>query len=95
MSKYGPGVSMKSIIVSECKEVEELLDRSDMFPEDKAQVLDAMKEMAYQWCSANATACAMEDVAKSMLSEEQYATFQKKVMEGLSVGKKMQETFPF
>lgn len=60
MSKYGSGVSMKSVIEMECEEVEKILDKYQVAEEDKVVVMSAMKEMAYQWCCSNAYACAYE-----------------------------------
>ena len=60
MSKYGSGVSIKSVIRMECEEVEKILDKYRIAEEDKEVVMSAMKEMAYQWCFANANACAYE-----------------------------------
>lgn len=64
MGKYGSGVSMKSVIEMEVAEVEGILDRNHIAEIDKKAVLDALKEMAYQWCQSNAGSCAVEAVLK-------------------------------
>ena len=69
MGKYGPGVSMKSVIEMEVAEVEEILDRNHVAEIDKKAVLDALKEMAYQWCQSNAGSCAIEAVLQKQYKD--------------------------
>jgi hypothetical protein len=60
MGKYGSGVSMKSMLETEMKEIQAVLQKYDMSDEDKKIIINAYKEVAYQWCSSNANACACE-----------------------------------
>ena len=95
MSKYGSAVSMKDAITMEVAEVEEILSRSNLQDEEKEAIVDSLKEMAYQWCSSNAHACAFESAVKSMLSEEDYQNLAWAVIHGGMQEKKMAETYPF
>lgn len=47
MSKYGNSVSMRTVIESEVNEVNGILEKSSLSKEQKEQVVDAMKEMAF------------------------------------------------
>ena len=96
MSKYGPGVSMKTVITEEVAAVQNILNRSNLSEEDKKSVIDTVKEMAYQWCMANANACAIEDAAKDVLPDP--VTWQTIALTTMNKGVaaiKMAETYPF
>lgn len=95
MGKYGNGVSMKDAIRMEVEEVNERLNLNGVAEEDKIAILDALKEMAYQWCHSNAFACAMEQIISADMSESEFVQFGQKVMNSPVVMDKMQETFPF
>lgn len=64
MSKYGSGVRMKQVIVTETEMVESILRKSNLSQEDIQTVMDAFREMAYQWCTSNASACAFSAFLK-------------------------------
>ena len=97
MSKYGSGASIKTVIESELAAVEEILERSSLTEQDRELITDSLKEMAYQWCTANATACALD-----RLLEKEYPRVYKKIMTGFlrsetyhsEYQKKMNETLP-
>ena len=63
---------MKSAIEMEVEEVTEILNKYQLSQEDKEAVLNALKEMAYQWCQSNAGACLMEELVQERLTQEQY-----------------------
>lgn len=95
MGKYGSGVSMKTVIELEVREVEGILDYYKLPQEEKAQVIDALKEMAYQWCSSNATACALEDAVMKFCNDE---TAQNVLREAVAGGVREHQfaaTYPF
>ena len=79
--KYGSGASMRSVILAETEEVEAVLTKNGLSDADRETVMKAFREMAYQWCSSNAGACAMEDAVRKIYPD---------IRE-----KKMRETFPF
>ena len=97
MGKYGSGTSMKTVITMELEEVTRILDRNHVPENDKKQILDAFKEMAYQWCESNATACALQK-----LMEVEYQDVYKEIMGSFlrskvyheEYAKKMQDTLP-
>ena len=95
MGKYGSAVSMKDVIEMEVSEVTDILSRSKLTEEECTDIIDSLKEMAYQWCSSNAHACAFESAVKSMLSEEDYQNLAWAVIHGGMQEKKMAETYPF
>lgn len=95
MGKYGSGVKMKDVITCECKEVEEILLRSGMDRAAQKKVMDALKEMAYQWCMANAGACAIDECARKGLDKKTYTEMMNPANFGSIIEKKMKETWPF
>ena len=95
MGKYGPGVSMKTAITEETKLVQGILDKSNLSEEDKDTVMGSLKEMAYQWCQSNATACAIEDAAMKMVDVATWQTIEMEAARGGAQGVKMAETYPF
>ncbi len=60
MGKYGPGASMKTMLKAEADGIKRILDKSDLNKWEKQVIMDAYKEVAYQWCKTNAVACAVE-----------------------------------
>ena len=95
MGKYGNGVSMKSAIETEVKEVTDILNRSNLGEEDKNIIIDALKEMAYQWCNSNAFGCAMEKLIKEQCPDMTDMMIMEKLLKDGIREKKMKETFPF
>ena len=95
MGKYGNGVSMKDAIKMDVERTIEILDRSNLSDEDKSEIVDTVKELAYQWCYTNAFACAIEEIATEGMSQAEYFEFGKKVMKSPTIQKKMAATFPF
>lgn len=72
MSKYGSGVSMKSAIQMEIDEIKSILHPYDIDKDDLSEVLNIVKEMAYQWCTSNAAGRTVDEWMKDNVSEEQY-----------------------
>lgn len=95
MGKYGNGVSIKDAIKMGVERTIDILDRSNLSDEDKSEIVDIVKELAYQWCSTNAFACALEEVATANMSTEEFVRFGKFVMESPTIHKRMMETYPF
>ena len=97
MGKYGSGVSMKAVIAMEVESVSDILARSGLSDEERQDILDTVKEMAYQWCSSNATSCAMESAAQKILTSEQFNAWNSTVVhDDMGVrDTKMKETWPF
>ena len=86
---------MKTVIELEVGEVEGILDNNNLSEEEKAQVIDALKEMAYQWCSSNAVACALEDAVMKFCNDE---TAQNVLREAVTGGVREHQfaaTYPF
>ena len=97
MGKYGSAVSMKDVIEMEVAEVTDILSRSKLTEEERTDIIDSLKEMAYQWCSSNATACAMEQSAKQFMTDVQFHEWTSSVVQDKSGirQRKMHETYPF
>lgn len=95
MGKYATGTTMKEVIQSEVQGVTAILARSGLPKEDQKAVTDALKEMAYQWCSSNAMACAMENAAKQRMSEDEYAELCKAAIHSGIQEQKMKDTYPY
>ncbi len=94
MGKYGSGTSMRTVILAETKEVEERLERCGVRDEDRDAIMSAFKEMAYQWCSTNASGCAVEAAMEKLLTEEQRTAILREAIRNGVHEQKMLETFP-
>lgn len=70
MGKRGPGVSIADHVELERKSIREILDRNGVTGEDRQSIVDSFEEAAYQWCRANALACAMEGILNRKFGEE-------------------------
>lgn len=77
MGKYGSWVGMKSVIEMEVDEIKSILHPYNINQKDMRDVLDIVKNMAFEWCRANASARAGEEWAKDHLSEEAYNNYLK------------------
>ena len=86
---------MKTVIELEVREVEGILDYYNLPEEEKAQVIDALKEMAYQWCSSNATACALEDAVMKFCNDETAKNVLREAVAGRAREEKFVATYPF
>lgn len=95
MGKYASGTSMKTVIKSEVKEVTGILKKSNLSKADQNAALDALKEMAYQWCMANASACAMERAALETLGEDRYTDLVKTAITSGVQEETMKKTWPY
>ncbi len=95
MSKYGNGFSIKEVIIAEVKNTENLLAKSNLTQADKTEILDSLKEMAYQWCEANSAACVMEYCISKILSKEDYERVSKAIIENMLIEKNTAKTYPF
>lgn len=94
MSKYGNSVSMRTVIESEVNEVNGILEKSSLSKKQKEQVVDAMKEMAYQWCCANASACALENAIREICPKEMERIMFASIRSGF-IERKKAETYPY
>ena len=97
MGKYGSGVSMKTVIETEVAEVENILNKNRVPAEEKKAVLDALQEMAYQWCQTNAVFCAVDAFLKEEHPEVwrgMMAGFLKSDVYHATYAKKMADTLP-
>lgn len=95
MGKHGPGASMKGVILQECKTAENLLKKSNLTKDEQKEIMDIIKEMAYEWCSANAGACAIEEAARKLLGPEKSPELFQEFLKSGVKQRKMYETFPF
>lgn len=86
---------MKTVIELEVEEVEGILDNNNLPEEEKAQVIDALKEMAYQWCSSNATACALEDAVMKFCNDETAQNVLREAVAGGVREERFVATYPF
>lgn len=86
---------MKTVIELEVEEVEGILDNNNLPEEEKAQVIDALKEMAYQWCSSNAIACALEDAVMKFCNDETAKNVLREAVVGRAREEKFVATYPF
>jgi len=94
MSKYGSGVSMRTVIESEVREAEQILKESGLSEDGKEQIIDMLKEMAYQWCAANASACSFEGAVKEKYPDEFKILLSESIRSGIKE-QKIAETYPF
>lgn len=95
MGKYASGTSMKTVIESEVNEVTAILDKSNLTQEDKSAVINALKEMAYQWCSSNATACAVENAVTEAFGKDGLAVVSALSMRNGTREVKLLQTYPY
>ncbi len=95
MGKYASGTSMKTVIKNEVKEVAGILKKSNLSKADQNAVLDALKEMAYQWCNANASACAMEQAVHEIFGDDKYAAVAKTTITNGVREDVMRKTWPY
>ena len=98
MGKYGNGVSMRTEIESEVMKARKILDHSGLDPEDRQCVIGSLKEMAYQWCSVNASFCALEAHMKAEFPEEYtqlLSTFLRSPVYNSTYTETMQRTYPY
>lgn len=95
MGRYASGTPIKTVIRTEVRHVKAVLADSGLSKEAQKGIIDAFKEMAYQWCSSNAMACAMEAAAKEMMTEEEYRDLCKKACESGVQEQKMKDTYPY
>ncbi|MBQ6121889.1 MAG: hypothetical protein IJI59_09125 [Clostridia bacterium] len=93
MGKYGSGVSMKDTMLMEMADVNEALDRSNISPEDRKIVTDALMEAYYHWAHTNAVACVFEEYIQAADKD----LFMEAVNPARSIDavmKKLAETYP-
>lgn len=97
MGKYGNGISMKSVMEMELREIENACNKYKMTEEDASVITDAYKEICLQWCTTNAMACYMEDMFIQMFGEDVYAQFCKTTMWNFTpyLTEKLMDTFPW
>lgn len=96
MSKYGSCVSMKQVIQLEMQAAEKILDQSGLSDENKDALRDILREMAYQWCSTNASFCAYEAAVEKVCGHGD--AMQQIMAEQCKSGayeRKMRETYPW
>ena len=95
MSKYGSGISMKSMLEAEMEEIRYAM--KDLPKSNQEIVAEAYKALAFQFCQSNAFACFMEDMIKQIMTEEQYVRFTKLMIHNATgyTTQKMLETYPW
>lgn len=95
MGKYGNGVSMKTAIEAEVADAEMLLQ--DQPEEVREEILDIIKEMAFQWCQSNALLCVLENIAREVIDEYEQQKFRSVFIRRYyeEVQDKISETYPF
>lgn len=95
MGKYGPGVSMKSMMQMEMKEVEKVLKKYNVSKKDSRTVTDALKEAYFQWCKTNAMANYTEDIFRQLAGEDTFKAFCRMVITNFMPyeDEKMKETY--
>ena len=95
MGKYASGTSMKTIILSEISETENILNKSNLSEEDKEYVLDSFKEIVYQWCASNTTARAVEEATAKLYGDKSLIEIFKETVNSGVREKVFEETYPF
>ena len=95
MSKYGPGISMKTMQQQEMEEVRRVLRKYRMSKKDRDVIIDALKEAYYQWCDTNASSCLQDEVLRQLISEEAYVQYMKLHINlaPAFIAEKMEETY--
>lgn len=95
MSKYGPGVSMKQMMLMEMVDVNIILDKYNMTAEDKKVVKDTLKEAFFQWASTNARFCQYEELFKQAYGEKaMMKIFKLLIISEPYFAEKLAETYP-
>ena len=95
MSKYPSSTPMRSVILQETGMIDRILRKSGLNKQDREDVLTAYKEAAYQWCSSNAMACAMEQAVIEIYGDEGMQAVNRTVRRNGVIEAKMLDTYPF
>lgn len=93
MAKYGNGISIKLMLEMELNEIAEILCKYNVSDEDGDKVIDAYKELAFQFCTINAAACSTEEILKEYVTEPE--GFRKYLAMEDYRQQKMKETYPW
>lgn len=93
MAKYGNGISIKSMLEMELNEITEILCKYEVSDEDGDRIVGAYKELAFQFCTMNASACSFEEILKTYLSGPEI--FRRYLILEPSRHQKMEETYPW
>lgn len=86
---------MKSMLEQELEEIKEAIKT---LPTAKQRVvIDAYKELAFQWCQTNAFACFTEEVIRQIMTEEQYRDYTRFIVLNATpyTTQKMLDTYPW
>ena len=96
MSKYGNGIGMKKVISAEVEHVRDILSQNTLSDKDREDVMDILKEFAYQWCSSNAAACAIESAYRKLCpSDEDMHALCSEIMSSGVRDQVFDKTYPF
>lgn len=95
MSKYASGTSVKTVIKNEVKAISAILKKPKLSKEDKADIVDAFKEISFQWCTANATSCAVEQAILTLYGEEERTKVIKEAIRNGVHEEVMDRTWPY
>ncbi len=95
MMKRGKNNTMKTIIAREVGKVQELADKSGLPDPEKEELVNIVKRMAYQWCLANASSCAMESAIQQLYPDIDRSLVMQATIHSDVQMRKMQETYPF
>ena len=89
---------MKTVIISELEVIQKAIAHSNMGDEDAENIERAFLEIAYQWCSSNASFCAFDALLKEEHSETWNAlmhSFLRSRVYNETYMTKMKDTYPF
>ena len=97
MGSYDNGVSMRALIEEHFKRAEKLLNVSPMYDTERQEVLSILKLISWYWCRANAYSRSLEETAKKVMSDHDYAVFARRIatdMDGIQA-EVFRKTYPF
>ncbi len=97
MSKYGSGMSMKTMQILEWEEIEQILAKYRVSNKDRKVIADNYKDKCFQWCKSNAVSCYMDETFKQLAGEEAYNEYTKLFIHNFALyeREKLNETFPW
>ena len=87
--------SIKKAVAQKTESAEIILDECGINQEDKERLLDIIKGLAFEWCSSNAHAKAMEYAMISIYPDLDIMAFTKLMLESAVYDETLMDTYPY
>lgn len=95
MSRYGPGVSMKSAMRMNMETVENVLSKYNLSVEDAKQITDILKEAYFWYANCNAYAFFFDETCNQLFGEKAMKKVYPLLFTGVPfITEKLDETYP-